>query len=91
MIKERTRELSELNEKLVQELEEREKMKEEIEKINVELEGFAQTVSHDLRGPFATVMGANLTLQSLMRGYETEEFPSELREATEMIDRAVCV
>ena len=71
---------------------ERKKAEEELKWINAELEGFANTVSHDLKGPISTIMGANLVLQNVIRKSEDGEgnrFEEDIYELSEIIDTGV--
>jgi PAS domain S-box-containing protein len=45
----------------------------ELERINAELDGYAHTVSHDLKGPLTGIGLANETLQRLIKDPETPE------------------
>ncbi len=44
---------------------------EELERINAELDGYAHTVSHDLKGPLTSIMLANQALERLLATPET--------------------
>ena len=71
---------------------ERKKAEKELKRINAELEGFAHTVSHDLKGPITTIMGANLVLQNLLRKSEDGEgnrFEEDIYELSEIINTGV--
>jgi signal transduction histidine kinase len=71
---------------------ERKKAERELKRINAELEGFAHTVSHDLKGPISTIMGANLVLQNVLRKSEEGEasrFEEDIYELLEIIDTGV--
>jgi len=46
---------------------------DELERINAELDGYAHTVSHDLKGPLASIMLANQALKRLLATGETAE------------------
>jgi PAS domain S-box-containing protein len=71
---------------------ERKRAEEELKRINAELDGFAHTVSHDLRGPITTIMGANLVLQSVLQKREESkdnQFETDIQELLEIIDAGV--
>jgi PAS domain S-box-containing protein len=65
---------------------ERKRAEEQLKKMNAELDAFAHSVSHDLRGPLASLFGANKTLQLLMRDPDIEGFRSNILEMTGIID-----
>ena len=71
---------------------ERKRAEEELKRINAELDGFAHAVSHDLRGPITTIMGANLVLQSVLQKREESkdnQFETDIQELLEIIDAGV--
>ena len=71
---------------------ERKRAEEELKRINAELDGFAHSVSHDLRGPITTIMGANLVLQSVLQKREESkdnQFETDIQELLEIIDAGV--
>ncbi len=49
------------------------RVQDELERINAELDGYAHTVSHDLKGPLTSIMLANQALVRLMESPETPE------------------
>ncbi len=49
------------------------RVQDELERINSELDGYAHTVSHDLKGPLTSIMLANQALVRLMDSPETPE------------------
>jgi two-component system cell cycle sensor histidine kinase/response regulator CckA len=58
---------------------------EELKQVNAELQGYAHTVSHDLRGPLAS-MGMSLAmLRELLEGPPSEESGLEILEALDWI------
>ena len=65
---------------------ERIKAEEEIRRINAELEGFAHTVSHDLKGPLSAIMlGVDMLAESL-EGIDTKDV-QETSEIVAIVDR----
>jgi len=62
------------------------KYEDELKRMNAELKGFAHTVSHDLRGPLASLIGANKTLQLLLKDPDVTDFRTAIIEMTEIID-----
>lgn len=46
---------------------------DELERINAELDGYAHTVSHDLKGPLTSIMLANQALERLLATPETPD------------------
>ncbi|MBU1671936.1 MAG: PAS domain S-box protein [Actinobacteria bacterium] len=64
LVRERTRELEELNAQLVHEITERGLAEKELRRVNQELEEYAQTVSHEIRTPLS---GIFLALEYLER------------------------
>jgi signal transduction histidine kinase len=56
------------------------KSREELERTNNELRGFAHTVSHDLKGPISTTKVASDTLQKLLREPLTDRVRAEIQE-----------
>ena len=51
---------------------ERKMAEDELQRINAELEGYAHTVSHDLKGPLAAMMMAGQTLKALLEAGDPE-------------------
>lgn len=82
IVAERTAEVSEINESLKREITERKAAEAELKKINSELDGFAHTVSHDLKGPLAVIHSAGETLSLLVSKPESEDD----RHALELAD-----
>ena len=74
LVAERTLELASANERLRYEVEERSRMEEELRLRNQELDAFAHSVSHDLRGNLTVIEGfARTALGALERGDEGEQ------------------
>lgn len=69
---------------------ERKQAEETLKRVNAELHGYAHTVSHDLRGPIATIMLASDTLSSVFRpdNTEAEESDLDVEEVMAIIGRA---
>ena len=59
---------------------ERKRVEEELESLYVELDGFAHTVSHALRGPLSVIGLAGNTLEELSELPRTEEYHEDVRE-----------
>jgi PAS domain S-box-containing protein len=53
-----------------------------LRKINAELQGFAHTVSHDLKNPLSAIMLASETIELLMKAPESEENRGYIDEIT---------
>lgn len=62
IVQERTNELLEVNEVLKHEIEVRKGTEERLREINEELNSFAETVSHDLKGPLSVIRSASDTM-----------------------------
>ena len=60
-----------------------------LEKLNVELDGYASSVSHDLRGSMAVIEGASMALRDLARLPESERLYSDIDEIAEIISSGV--
>lgn len=58
---------------------------QDLERINVELDGYAHSVSHDLRGPMASIGMLLLIIRELLEGPQSEEVKAEILEATRMM------
>lgn len=79
LVDERTNELQELNEWLQAEIADRKRALEELRRINAELDGFAHTVSHDLKSPLTAVALASEMLIKLMSEPITDESLESMR------------
>ncbi|GEM_PF-849626 len=64
LVEERTLALMKANERLQEEIAERIRVGEELEEKNIELDAFAHTVSHDLRGSLSLIRGFAQTARS---------------------------
>jgi signal transduction histidine kinase len=71
------------------EIGERKKVERSLEEKNEELEGFAQTVSHDIKGPIASIGIAAQTLNVLLARPIGEESMSRIEEIAKTIDSNV--
>jgi len=72
-----------------QDITERKQAEQDLKRINVELEGFAHTVSHDLKGPMSSVGMSLALLRELLRGQQSEEARSETRDVVDLMGRSV--
>lgn len=59
---------------------ERKLMEDELQRINVELEGYAHTVSHDLKGPLSAMAVAHETLDDFLKKPQTETVREDIEE-----------
>ncbi len=67
---------------------ERKKSEETIQRINTELEGYAHTVSHDLKSPLTSIsMGCEILTSDLMSEPFTEEKIRDIKETIDLIER----
>jgi PAS domain S-box-containing protein len=68
---------------------ERKLYEEELKRVNEELDAYAHTVSHDLKGPMAS-MGISLALlRDLIDGPQSEDSRSETREVVDLMTRSL--
>ena len=77
------------NEQLEQEIEVRKRAEEELRRVNVELEGYAHTVSHDLKGPLTAIELAATLFEELLKEPITDETRGKLTEIAESLDLSV--
>lgn len=92
MVEERTSELAHANWKLQEEIRERVRAEEELRLLNQELDAFAHTVSHDLRGTVSVIDGfARTALQASETGDREEEREclEKVIQAAERMDRFI--
>jgi len=68
---------------------ERKRVEDELQKVNVELEGFAHTVSHDLRGPLTVMTFAAEMISRSLEAPQTKEVKEALHEATRMLEKNI--
>lgn len=68
---------------------ERKAAEKELKNINAELEGFAHTVSHDLKGPLSTIGLATYTLRELLEEFRGDEAWADAFEFVGVIDRNI--
>ena len=85
LVEERTAEVREMNESLKKEIADRQAAEEALRRINRELDNFAYTVSHDLKGPIAVIQSASDTL--LMSLKQTGEEVPHAVELAQIITR----
>jgi PAS domain S-box-containing protein len=89
LVKERTRELEELNAQLLHEIAERELAEKELRRVNEELETYAQTVSHEIRTPLSGIFLALEYLERLAGTMSPGGLDSEMTSIVESAKRAV--
>jgi len=73
----------------VRDITERKRAEHELQVLNNELEGYAHAVSHDLKGPLASISAAGETIQSLLTGDLDEEEIGGVREMSAIITNNV--
>ncbi len=88
IVGERTSEVKEVNESLKREIEVRALAEERLARINGELEGFAHTVSHDLKNPLAAIETASEALRRMVVP-SVEDYGPEVVEVFDLIERNV--
>ncbi|MHB8897070.1 MAG: PAS domain S-box protein, partial [Candidatus Geothermincolia bacterium] len=74
---------------IVRDVTDRKRNEEELQRINTELEGFAHSVSHDLRGPLSSVVLAVELLRDAVLESDTEVMRREVKDAERSIRRSV--
>jgi len=70
---------------IVTDITERKRVEEELQRINLELDGYAHTVSHDIKGPLATIALAGEVVDMLLR----EGVPDDMIEQMETVLEAI--
>ena len=63
--------------------------KRDLRRVNTELEAYAQTVSHDLKGPMASVGMSLALLRHLICGPQSEEVGSDTREVIDLMGHSI--
>jgi signal transduction histidine kinase len=71
---------------LGREISERKRAEQSLRETNDELEGFAHTVSHDIKGPIASIGVAAQTLNVLLTGPATEESSQQVENIVQTIN-----
>ncbi len=74
---------------MTRDITERKRAEEELKRINAELDGYAHTVSHDLKGPLAAMVLATSTLQELMRTGKSDQQGKEISSLLGLIEKNV--
>jgi len=73
----------------IRDITERKRAEHELQVLNNELEGYAHMVSHDLKGPLASIGVASGTIQSLLKGEMEEDTISGVVEMASIIETNV--
>lgn len=74
---------------MVRDITEQKLTERELRRINRELDGFAHTVSHDLKGPLSSTVLAASTLEKLLSGQDGLSSPPQVGDLLEVIERNV--
>jgi len=74
---------------MVRDITEQKRAEEELKRINRELEGYAHTVSHDLKGPLTSTVLAASTMEKMMNASGLLESKPEIGDLLGVIDRNV--
>ena len=74
---------------ILTDISERKLAEEQLQRVNVELEGFAHTVSHDLRGPLTVIGFAAEMISRSLAAPQTKEVTEALNEATRLLEKNV--
>ena len=82
-------ELVALNDRLIAMVSERERTAADLQMINTELDGFAHTVTHDLKAPLAAIGASSHLLLHLMELPRTHEIDADTREVLQVLLRNV--
>ena len=70
---------------IVRDITGRKRDEEALHKVNAELDGYAHTVSHDLRNPLAAIILASETLEALQKAPDSDETRGYIDEIVETI------